>query len=133
MIQPSISPSRLVPVESNLVDMVWGANQLKAPSTEIFHLQSKYTGESVTSKLARMREVLLKSGSPAMIVTQLDEVAWLLNLRASDIPYNPVSFKYLVKASLTPGLLFLHYPNPPRLHPIRIPRRRHRASETVPS
>jgi Xaa-Pro aminopeptidase len=45
----------------------------------------------VPSKIHRLREQMVKTGSPGTVVSQLDEVAWLLNLRGSDIPYNPVS------------------------------------------
>lgn len=38
-----------------------------------------------------MREKLRKTGSPGLVISQLDEVAWLFNLRGSDIDYNPVS------------------------------------------
>lgn len=80
----------LVPVTENLVDKVWSDKPAR-PNDMIFHLDDKYTGASVASKLQRVREHLIKVGSPGTVVTQLDEVAWLLNLRGSDIPYNPVS------------------------------------------
>jgi len=70
--------------------MLWGPDRPERPSTEIFQLEDKFTGESVSSKLLRMREILAKSGARGMVVSQLDEVAWLFNLRASDIPFNPV-------------------------------------------
>ena len=37
-----------------------------------------------------MRERLKATGSPGMVISQLDEVAWLMNLRGNDIPFNPV-------------------------------------------
>lgn len=79
----------LVPVIENLVDQVWSDKPAR-PNDIIFRLDDKYTGASVPSKLQRVREQLAKNGSPGTVVTQLDEVAWLLNLRGSDIPYNPV-------------------------------------------
>jgi hypothetical protein len=79
----------LVPVKENLVDQVWNTKPSR-PSNPIFRLDEKYTGASVSSKLQRLREQLAKVGSPGLVVSQLDEVAWLLNLRGSDIPYNPV-------------------------------------------
>jgi Xaa-Pro aminopeptidase len=79
----------LVPSKDNLVDIVW-SDQPARPCNAIYRLDEKYTGASVSSKLRRLREQLAKSGSPGTVVSQLDEVAWLLNLRGSDIPYNPV-------------------------------------------
>jgi hypothetical protein len=67
---PSIShsPTRLMPNER-----VW------------------FSGEDVISKIKKVREKLVNEGLWGMVIAALDEVAWLLNLRASDIPYNPVS------------------------------------------
>lgn len=77
------------------MDLVWAKpnnenGRPARPANEVFHLEDRYTGESLGSKLARMREKLVKVGSPGMVVSQLDEIAWLFNLRGSDIPYNPV-------------------------------------------
>lgn len=108
----------LVPVKENLVDKVW-SDQPSRPSNPIFRLDEKYTGASVSSKIRRLREQMAKSGSPGTVVSQLDEVAWLLNLRGSDIPYNPVSgssFK-LVPPDTT-GLLRLCHPDYERMRPL---------------
>lgn len=83
------SGSTLVPVKENLVDQVW-TDRPARPTNPVFHLDEKYSGESLGSKLARMREQLKTIGSPGLVVQQLDEVAWLFNLRGTDIPYNPV-------------------------------------------
>lgn len=82
--------SSFVAVTENLVDLMW-SDRPPRPNKDIFRLDDKYTGESVADKLSHMREKLVKSGSPGMVVSQLDEVAWLFNLRGSDIDYNPVS------------------------------------------
>jgi Xaa-Pro aminopeptidase len=50
---------------------------------------SLLSGESHLDKLRRLREDLVKKKAKAMVVTMLDEVAWLFNLRGSDIDYNP--------------------------------------------
>ena len=83
-------PGTLVPVTENFVDALWASERPERPASEIFHLEDKYTGESLSSKLSRMREILNKSGARGMVISQLDEVAWLFNLRAGDIPFNPV-------------------------------------------
>lgn len=80
----------MVPVKENLVDLVWASQPLR-PANPVFRLEDRYAGESVAQKLSRMREKLRRIGSPGTILSQLDEVAWLLNLRGSDIPFNPVS------------------------------------------
>lgn len=53
-------------------------------------------GESASSKIARLRETFKKEGVDGMVVTMLDEIAWLTNLRGSDVEYNPVLVSYMV-------------------------------------
>lgn len=50
---------------------------------------AQYLGESHTEKLKRIREELKKKETQSIVVSSLDEIAWLLNLRGSDIAYNP--------------------------------------------
>lgn len=56
----------------------------------------EYAGESVASKLSRMREATKRQGADALVVSMLDEVAWALNLRGTDVQYNPVFVSYLL-------------------------------------
>ena len=53
-------------------------------------------GESASSKIARLREAFKKEGVDGMVVTMLDEIAWLTNLRGSDVEYNPVLVSYMI-------------------------------------
>lgn len=55
-----------------------------------------FAGESHQDKIKRLREEINKKPYKAMVVNMLDEVAWLFNLRGSDIDYNPVFFAYSV-------------------------------------
>jgi hypothetical protein len=54
-----------------------------------------YAGQSHTDKIAKVREELEKKKAKALIVTVLDEVAWLFNLRGSDIDYNPGASRFI--------------------------------------
>ena len=54
------------------------------------------TGESHTDKIKRLQDELKNKKYKAMVVNMLDEVAWLFNLRGSDIDFNPVFFAYAV-------------------------------------
>lgn len=56
----------------------------------------EYAGESVISKQNRMREATMRQGADALVVSMLDEVAWALNLRGTDVQYNPVFVSYLL-------------------------------------
>ncbi|WWC67076.1 uncharacterized protein I206_100983 [Kwoniella pini CBS 10737] len=94
----NLTNSTLVPITENLVDIIWRGedSQPSRPSNEIFHLADQFTGENVGSKISRLRDKLKKIGSPGMVISSLDEIAWLFNLRGSDIPYNPVFFAYAI-------------------------------------
>lgn len=94
--QLALKGSELVPLTTNLVDEVWGATKPKRPANEVFHLPEQFSGESHASKLARLRRALEEKDACAMVVTNLDDLAWLFNLRGSDIDYNPVFFAYAV-------------------------------------
>jgi len=86
--------STLVPVE-NLVDAVW-TDRPPRPHNAVFHLNEKYSGQSPAGKVKALRDELAKKKYQAIVVNMLDEVAWLFNLRGSDIDYNPVFFSYAV-------------------------------------
>lgn len=56
----------------------------------------EYSGESTSSKISRVRKHLLDFGADGLLVTALDEIAWVLNLRGSDVHCNPVFVSYLL-------------------------------------
>lgn len=87
--------SALVPIAGNLVDAVW-ENRPSAPARPIYALSDAVTGRAVAEKLVAVREQMEKVGAQVLILTKLDEIAWLTNLRGSDIDYNPVFEAYLV-------------------------------------
>lgn len=59
----------------------------------------EYAGETATDKLARIRQALRKKHIDGMLVSALDDIAWILNLRGSDVHCNPVFVSYLLIAS----------------------------------
>ncbi|KAL4254344.1 putative Xaa-Pro aminopeptidase P [Abortiporus biennis] len=96
-IQTSLKPkeSHLVSLPHNLVDLIWH-DRPPRPANKVIPLDLKYAGEAHEDKIARVRAELKKKNYKAMVVTMLDEVAWLFNLRGSDIDFNPVFFAYAV-------------------------------------
>ena len=51
-------------------------------------------GETIQSKLTRVRDAIASQGAGAILLSALDQIAWLFNLRGSDIECNPVFFAY---------------------------------------
>lgn len=83
-------------LEENLVDLVWVTGRPGRPSNPAFILSDTFAGKDVKTKLLELRRELEKKNSLGLVVSELDEVAWLFNLRGSDIPYNPVFFSYAI-------------------------------------
>ncbi|OBT78494.1 hypothetical protein VF21_01004 [Pseudogymnoascus sp. 05NY08] len=86
----------LIAVEDNLIDKVWGADRPAKPTQAVKPLGEEFSGKSVTAKLEDLRKELDKKNSSGLVVSMLDEIAWLFNLRGNDIPYNPVFFSYAI-------------------------------------
>ena len=87
--------SELVPIDANLVDAVW-EDQPVPPSNPIYALLEAVTGSSVAEKLSNVRKEMVEAGVDLLVLTKLDEIAWVTNLRGSDIAFNPVFEAYLV-------------------------------------
>lgn len=86
----------LVCAGGNLVDEVWGKDKTPAPREAVWHLEDKYTGQSTLDKYATLSGQITASDVDVLLVTTLDDIAWLLNLRGNDIDYNPLFFSYLL-------------------------------------
>lgn len=85
----------LVPLTENLVAQTW-ADRPSRPHEPIRALPDAITGRSVADKVEAVRQVMRAEHADTYVATMLDEVAWLLNLRGSDVPYNPVFFAFAV-------------------------------------
>ncbi|WP_456407408.1 aminopeptidase P family protein [Caldithrix abyssi] len=82
-------------LEENLVDALW-EDQPEMPQDPIMVWEDKYAGESVESKLARIRQKMAEKGCQTHVLTQLDAIAWTFNIRSRDVDYNPVVIAYAV-------------------------------------
>jgi len=74
-------------------------NRPALPSNKIMVYPEEMAGETVASKLLRIRRALRTLHADGMLVTALDEIAWLLNLRGNDVACNPVFISYLLISS----------------------------------
>ncbi|KAI3717129.1 hypothetical protein L1987_68511 [Smallanthus sonchifolius] len=85
----------LVPTTRNLVDEVW-KDQPKAEINPVHVLPLKFSGCSVSDKLNDLRDNLEKEKARGIIITSLDEVVWLYNVRGSDVAYSPIVHAFAV-------------------------------------
>ncbi|XP_078698960.1 xaa-Pro aminopeptidase 1-like isoform X1 [Branchiostoma floridae x Branchiostoma belcheri] len=89
----------------NLIDDIW--TDRPPPSTApLITLGLTYTGKSWEDKLTDIRGKMTEAEADALVLTKLDEVAWLVNLRGSDVPFNPVFFAYAIVTADT-AMLYL--------------------------
>jgi len=76
---------------------IW-ENRPPIPQNPVFILPLQYAGESCQDKVARIREKMQADGIDLCMITALDEIAWVLNLRGNDVHCNPVFISYLLIA-----------------------------------
>jgi len=79
----------------DLLDELW-EDRPELPVSPIISLGDEVTGESRQHKIAWLRDFLMAHRCDSMLLTSLDEIAWLLNVRGSDVEYNPVVISYLI-------------------------------------
>ena len=95
----------LVEVNQNLVDNIW--DERPDHSTEEYFIHEKvYTGATVEQKVQSIVEKMNQAGADYLIITRLDSIAWLLNLRGLDIPFSPVIISYLIVKSDGTAVLY---------------------------
>lgn len=85
-----------------LPDSIW-PDRPALPKDKIFEHKMEYAGESATDKIKRVLENAAAQGAEDALICALDEIAWVLNIRSTDVPCNPVatSFLYLSPAGST--------------------------------
>lgn len=79
----------------DLVDAVW-TDRPALSKEPVWELSEEYAGMSRTEKLKTIRETMSKEKADVLVLTALDDIAWLLNLRGNDVAYNPVFLSYML-------------------------------------
>ncbi len=79
----------------DLIKEVWSDRPPLSRELVFIH-ETKYTGKSNTEKLSEIRQKMEERGTGHHLVTTLDDIAWILNLRGRDVDFNPVFISYLV-------------------------------------
>ncbi len=88
------APVTLV-TEFDPYDTIW-TNRPPIPTNPVEIQPLEYAGETTSSKIARIRKAVAQHGADALVVSMLDEVAWTLNLRGTDVECTPLFVSYLV-------------------------------------
>jgi Xaa-Pro aminopeptidase len=85
----------LVPAASNPIDAVWADQPDPSPAVAIVHDEA-LAGRSSADKRAAVADWLAKEGHDAVVIPALDSIAWLLNIRGSDVSHTPVALSYVI-------------------------------------
>ena len=94
--------------KTNLIDKLW-TNKPQMEMNPIFFHEKKYAGESIMSKLKRTASFMKNK---YLFLQNMDEIAWLLNLRGSDIVHSPLFCSYMILefnfGRFVKGTLYIH-------------------------
>ncbi len=83
------------PADSNPIDAVWADRPAPSPAAAIVH-DDALAGQSSAEKRAVVADWLAREGHDAVVIPALDSIAWLLNIRGSDVAHTPVALSYVI-------------------------------------
>lgn len=81
--------------DMDLVGRIW-ENRPELPFSRAWILEECYAGESVSSKLNRLREKMKTENAGYHLIASVDDIAWLFNIRGNDVECNPVLLSYAI-------------------------------------
>jgi Xaa-Pro aminopeptidase len=87
--------ARLEPLRENPVDRCW-ADRPPPPLSPVVRHEETHAGETSAAKRQRIGELVASRGADWLLVTAADSIAWLLNIRGADVPYNPLCLSHLL-------------------------------------
>lgn len=79
----------------DLIDDIW-ENRPSLPAESAYVLDEKTTGKSIVEKISEIRNSLKEKGATAHLVSSLDDISWIFNLRGSDVKCNPVVLSFAI-------------------------------------
>jgi Xaa-Pro aminopeptidase len=98
---------RLKALTGNLVDRAWGRARPAPPQGAVVPHPIEYAGKAAKEKLAEVQEMLKKDGHDAAVLTAPDSIAWLFNIRGSDVAHNPVALAFAIVPAAGKAELFI--------------------------
>lgn len=84
-----------IKMDLDLLEKVW-KDRPELPKEPAFLLEEKFSGETFENKIKKIRDIIREKEVDTYILSTLDDIAWLLNLRGDDIKYNPFVMSYLI-------------------------------------
>ncbi len=97
---------RLAPLAANPIDRCW-TDRPPPPAGPVTRHDEAHAGEASAAKRQRIGELVAKRGADWLLVTAADSIAWLLNIRGADVPYNPLCLSHLLLESSGRAIWFV--------------------------
>ncbi len=105
--------AKLVAVKTNLIDLIWTDKPARSQKP-LFVQPEKFTGKAAKDKLKDIATGLKKAGHDAVFLAEPSSVAWLFNLRGSDVAYTPVVLAYALVHAKGKAELFIEKSRVPK-------------------
>ncbi len=87
--------AQLVPLDANPIDAIWQDRPAPSPAPALVH-EDRYAGQASEAKRAAVSEWLAENQLDAVAITALDSIAWLLNIRGTDVERTPVTLSFVL-------------------------------------
>ena len=84
-----------IKIDNDLLNSIWNSRP-ELPKDKVFLHNEKYCGKSASEKLKEVREHMKERNADSFILSSLDDIAWLCNIRGRDIKFNPVALSYMI-------------------------------------
>lgn len=102
----AVKGAALEPVQGNPIDAIWADQPAPSPAPALVH-DNAYSGKSSEAKRSEVAEWLAAKGLDAAVVSALDGVAWLLNMRGTDVERTPVALSFVLAHADGTAQLFI--------------------------
>jgi Xaa-Pro aminopeptidase len=87
---------KLKALSKNPVDRIWGRERPAPPQGPVMLHPTRYAGKPADQKIVELQTMLRKEGEHAVVLTLPDSIAWLLNIRGSDVAHNPIVLAFAI-------------------------------------
>jgi len=91
----NIKDKAIIYLKNNPIDLLW-KEQPARPNSKAFIHKLSYSGKRIVSKIKEIKKILKSNDCDYYILTALDSIAWLLNLRGDDVLYFPINLAYVI-------------------------------------
>jgi Xaa-Pro aminopeptidase len=98
---------RLIPVDDNPIDKIWGNDRPAPPRAEIYTQPLELAGKGSGEKLMQVQMDLVEAEHDAVLLTAPDSICWLFNIRGADIKHTPVALAYAIVPAKGRPTLFI--------------------------